>query len=79
MRIIRSLHLRNLLMLVTLLALLMPAGVSPLAQASHTPNPANVSIPGSLQSELGCPGDWQPECATTQLTYEAGDDVWQGT
>ena len=22
-----------------------------------------VALVGSLQSELGCPGDWQPECA----------------
>ena len=42
-------------------------------------NPASVTIVGSLQDELGCPGDWQPDCATTHLTYDAGDDVWQGT
>ena len=47
--------------------------------ADHTANPANVTIAGSLQSELGCPGDWQPECATTHLAYDSGDDVWQGT
>ena len=27
----------------------------------------------------GLPGDWDPACATTHLTYDAGDDVWQGT
>jgi hypothetical protein len=42
-------------------------------------NPTTVTIPGSLQSEIGCPGDWDPACATTHLTYDAGDDVWQGT
>jgi glucan 1,4-alpha-glucosidase len=51
----------------------------PAAAASHTPNPSSVTIAGSLQSELGCPGDWQPECATTHLTYDADDDVWQQT
>jgi glucoamylase len=51
----------------------------PAATASHTPNPSSVTIAGSLQSELGCPGDWQPDCAATHLTYDAGDDVWQGT
>ncbi|WP_436408276.1 pullulanase-type alpha-1,6-glucosidase [Agromyces zhanjiangensis] len=25
------------------------------------------ALVGSLQSELGCPGDWQPECADTEL------------
>ena len=34
---------------------------------------------GSLQSELGCPGDWQPECAATHLAYDNDDQVWQGT
>jgi glucan 1,4-alpha-glucosidase len=51
----------------------------PAATASHTPNPSFVTIAGSLQSELGCPGDWQPECATTHLTYDASDDVWHGS
>ncbi|HEV2802889.1 MAG TPA: alpha-amylase family glycosyl hydrolase [Pyrinomonadaceae bacterium] len=50
----------------------------PTATASHTPNPSSVTVAGSLQSELGCPGDWQPECGATHLSYDAGDDVWQG-
>ena len=49
------------------------------ALASHTPNPTSVTVAGSLQSELGCPDDWLPACATTHLTYDASDDVWQGT
>jgi glycosidase len=50
----------------------------PMAQASDTPDPTSVTIAGSLQSELGCPGDWQPECGNTHLTYDANDGVWQG-
>ena len=38
-----------------------------------------MTIAGSLQSEAGCGGDWDPACAATHLTYDAGDDVWQGT
>jgi len=49
------------------------------ALASHTPNPTSVTIAGSLQSELGCTGDWQPDCANTHLAYDANDDIWQGT
>jgi pullulanase-type alpha-1,6-glucosidase len=57
-----------------------PEGVSLASPpADHTPDPATVTIAGSLQSELGCPGDWQPECTATHLAYDAGDDVWQGT
>jgi len=40
--------------------------------------PASVTIAGSLQSEAGCAGDWDPACAATHLTYDASDDVWQG-
>ena len=50
----------------------------PSALASHTPAPAAVTVAGSLQGELGCPGDWQPECDATQLAYDPGDGVWQG-
>ena len=49
------------------------------ATASDTPAPASVTIAGSLQSELGCAGDWDPGCAATHLTYDANDGVWQGT
>ena len=51
----------------------------PSALGSHTPTPATVTIAGSLQSELGCPGDWQPECAATHIAFDAEDHVWQGT
>ena len=28
-----------------------------------------VTVAGSLQSELGCPDDWQPDCAATDLAH----------
>lgn len=40
--------------------------------------PTSVTIAGTLQDELGCPYDWQADCAATQLSYNASDDVWQG-
>ena len=64
---------------VLLLAGLVPAATVVPVLASHTTAPTSVTIAGSLQSELGCPGDWQPECAATHLTYDATDEVWQGT
>src|SRR5438045_2695447 len=51
----------------------------PTVGVSATPNPTSVTIAGSLQSEAGCPGDWDPTCATTHLTFDTADDVWQGT
>jgi Ca2+-binding RTX toxin-like protein len=55
-----------------LLVLVAPARVLATAQ------PVSVTVVGDFQSELGCPGDFQPDCAATQLTYDANDDVWQG-
>jgi glucoamylase len=46
---------------------------------ANTPAPSSVTIAGSLQSEAGCGGDWDPACAATHLAYDANDDVWQGT
>lgn len=34
---------------------------------AHADFPATVTLAGNLQSELGCPGDWQPECSATHL------------
>jgi maltose-binding protein MalE len=31
-----------------------------------------INVPGSYQAAAGCPGDWQPDCATTAMTL--GDD-----
>jgi len=63
---------RLLAALAVCAAVLAPAGAA-------TPNPTSVTIAGDLQSELGCSGDWDPACAASHLTYDANDDVWQGT
>ena len=57
------------------------------AAADHTAIPTTVTLVGSLQSELGCPGDWQPECAATVLravdgspgTWSASFEVPEGS
>jgi pullulanase-type alpha-1,6-glucosidase len=70
---------RTIVTLLTALLLLMTmVAVTPVG-ADHTDAPASVTIAGSLQSELGCSGDWQPECANTHLTFDSVDTVWQGT
>ncbi|NUO92842.1 MAG: pullulanase-type alpha-1,6-glucosidase [Dermatophilaceae bacterium] len=48
-------------------------GVGPVTQ------PKAVSVPGSHNSEMGCPGDWQPDCAQAQLTLDPKDDIWKGS
>jgi pullulanase-type alpha-1,6-glucosidase len=39
----------------------------------------SVTVIGDFQSELGCAMDNDPTCATTQLTLEASDGVWQNS
>ncbi len=68
----------SLLSTVALLAGIATA-ISPAAVADHTPDPTSVTIAGGLQDELGCPGDWQPDCAATHVGYDTEDEVWQGT
>jgi hypothetical protein len=40
--------------------------------------PTSVTVAGSFQSELGCPDDWQPGCALTNLADADGDGTWTG-
>lgn len=49
------------------------------SRADHTPVPTSVTIAGSMQSEAGCPADWQPDCVFTHLAFDGTDGVWQGT
>ena len=70
---------RSLLTGVSLLTLLTQLFVPTSAVLANTPDPTAVTVAGSLQTEAGCAGDWDPACAAAHLAYDAGDDVWQGT
>jgi glucan 1,4-alpha-glucosidase len=67
--------------------LVMLAGVALVMIPSATANthaPASVRTAGTLtavvagdfQSELGCPGDWQPDCFMSQLHDPDGDGIY---
>ena len=58
------------LLALPLLLLVQPPGAVAATQ------PVSVTVAGDFQSERGCPGDWQPDCPATQLTYDPADDVW---
>ncbi len=60
---------------VILLALLLLSTSLVLAQDQ----PTLVVIPGTIQSVLGCPGDWQPECEATALTLDTDTGLWSAT
>jgi pullulanase-type alpha-1,6-glucosidase len=69
--------LKRAILVASLAVLLAEA---PPARANHTPLPSTVALVGSLQSELGCAGDWMPECAQTRLQPVAGSPgVFRGT
>jgi glycosidase len=61
------------------LAMAAPVRAPVASPASNTPAPTAVTIAGSLQSEIGCAGDWDPACAASHLAFDAGDGVWQGS
>ena len=63
---------------VTTAAALVPIASLSMIRAADA-GPTSVTIAGSLQSEVGCAGDWDPGCAITHLAYDFSDDVWQGT
>ena len=41
--------------------------------------PGSVSVPGDLNTEMGCAGDWDPACPAAQLTLDTNDEIWKGT
>lgn len=43
---------------------------------SHFTGSTIVVAPGNFQSELGCPGDWMPDCINSQLTGPDGDGIY---
>ena len=75
---------RRLLFVTTLVVLVgsllpgTPRALGPLAPATARAATTTVALVGDLQSELGCPGDWAPDCAATALT--AGPNgIWSRT
>ncbi len=68
---------RNIAVLVSA-ALAMSAGTSLLQPVVSAAQERIVTLVGSLQSELGCPGDWQPGCEATRLALDSGDQ-YRGT
>lgn len=47
-----------------------------LPTAAQTNQPRTVTISGTIQSKLGCSGDWQPSCSKTFLTLDPVSGLW---
>ena len=39
----------------------------------------SVTVAGSVQSEMGCPGDWDPACDASDMTFDTSDGLWKKT
>ena len=54
---------------------------APVTVTTAPPQPAvaSVTVAGDLQQSSGCPGDWDPACATTHLAFDTTDGKWHGT
>src|SRR5665811_62878 len=59
---------------ISVLGGLAPVSLAGTAQAADAPRTA--TLVGSLQDEVGCPGDWAPDCAATELTREGDSSAY---
>src|SRR3982751_420018 len=62
-------------MLVAVLA----SGLLMVTAGSASTTPSTVTLVGDLQSEVGCPGDWDPGCGASHMTAPAKDGVYRFT
>ena len=69
-----------MLILPVLFALTLAVGIIARTVFASVPGePLTVVVVGSFQDEVGCPGDWQPDCPASALYYDAEDGIWQGS
>jgi pullulanase len=68
-----------LLLLLSLLFGRQPVAAQSGEDLLPMPLPESVTLAGTFQSVLGCPGDWQPECDATYMTYSPDEDMWRAS
>jgi len=74
----------RLLSPLILLMLILSSTVSPAARSAYAaPSLQAISpdtlvvVPGTIQSKLGCDGDWKPDCTKTQLKWDAANSIFR--
>ena len=55
-----------------------PTGGNDGLPPAAAPFPDTVVIPGTIQTVLGCSGDWDTGCENTALTFSEEDQLWIG-
>jgi hypothetical protein len=69
-------------LLIILFSFILFSPLSPAAAQDEPPDlppPGSVTIAGTLQPQLGCPGEWNTECEASRLIYEPANDLWRAT
>ena len=64
--------------LVALVLLLSPSAGPEIIVAQESEQPATVHLAGTINSALGCGGDWQTDCEFAELTFDEEDQLWEG-
>ena len=62
-----------------LTALLAAVGVVTVPPTAAAAADLVVTAAGAFDSEIGCPGDWQPDCQAAQLSKRANDGIYSAT
>ena len=57
----------------------MVSAVRTVNRVAPVPLVPSVTVAGSLQSEMGCPADWDPACDASDLTFDTSDGLWKKT
>jgi len=68
---------QTVIAIIILVAAVLPKPIQ-LAAAQEAAQPDTATIAGTLQSELGCSGDWMPGCEKTYLAFDPNSNVWVG-
>ena len=61
------------------LLLIIPIGAAASSAAESSDQPSAVAVAGDFDSEIGCPGDWAPDCDQAQMAQRTNDGIWQLT
>ncbi|MCK6079191.1 pullulanase-type alpha-1,6-glucosidase [Microbacterium sp. EYE_5] len=56
--------------------ILLSSALALTAPVAAAADPRSFALVGDLQSELGCSGDWQPDCTATELAPTSTPDVY---
>lgn len=69
----------QIILIVLIISILVTSGKVNSAVAQAASQPDSATIAGTMQSELGCSGDWMPACSKTNLTFDPNSGIWKGT